>query len=625
MKNISILLIFIFCTSYTNAQTLYWPRDIKQAYKNQTRSNDGYPGIKYWQNTARYNITVSAMPPDRNIKGSEQISYINNSPDTLYVLIFKFIQNIHKPGAPRLGTAVDAYLTDGVHVDAFSINGESEKWNNSEYSPTMQGVRLPEPLLPHDSVQLSFDWHFQISLKSGREGMIDSTTYYLAYFYPRVAVYDDYNGWDDLDHNDALEFYNDFNDYVLNVKVPKNFIVWATGNLQNANDVLQPLYAQRLDESMKTNRKIEIASSADLNSKNITKQNDINTWTFTYNNISDVALGLSDHFVWDASSVIVDPKTNRRASIQAAFNDTAKDFHRMTEIGQSALSYLSTKWPGVAYPFPKTTIFQGYAGMEYPMMANDETYTDFNFSRFVAEHEISHTWFPFYMGINETRYGFMDEGWATTFELLYNRSVMSKDSADDFYKEFRIAGWIHDKNADQDLPIITPGENLSARVLGNNEYGKPSLAYFSLKDLLGDDMFKKCLHGFMDRWHGKHPIPWDFFYSFNNISGQNLNWFWNAWFFSNNYIDLAAETIHKTGDSYQVGIRNVGGFPIPIGLQLNFSDGSTQTVHKSPAIWEANQKLTTVTVSSKKALQSVQLITDIFMDADETDNSLDYK
>ncbi|MEO8568355.1 MAG: M1 family metallopeptidase, partial [Ginsengibacter sp.] len=533
MKNILIVLIFISYTFYANAQTLYWPRDVKQAYKNQTRSNDGYPGKKYWQNTARYNITVSAMPPDRNIKGSEQISYINNSPDTLYGLILKFIQNIHKPGAPRLGTAVDDYLTDGVHVDAFSINGESKKWNNNEYSPTVQGVRLSGPLLPHDSVQLSFDWHFQISLKSGREGMIDSTTYYLAYFYPRVAVYDDYNAWDDLDHNDALEFYNDFNDYVLNVKVPKNYIVWATGNLQNANEVLLPAYAQRLDESMKTDRKIEIVSSADLASKNITRQNEVNTWTFAYNNISDVALGLSDHFVWDASSVIVDPKTNRRASIQAAFNDTAKDFHRMTEIGQSALSYLSTKWPGVAYPFPKMTVFQGYAGMEYPMMANDETYADFNFSRFVAEHEISHTWFPFYMGINETRYGFMDEGWAATFELLYNRSVMSKDSADNFYKEFRIAGWIQDKNADQDLPIITPGENLSARVLGNNQYGKPSLAYFALKDLLGDDLFKKCLHGFMDRWHGKHPIPWDFFYSFNNISGQNLNWFWNAWFFSN--------------------------------------------------------------------------------------------
>ena len=271
------------------------------------------------------------------------------------------------------------------------------------------------------------------------------------------------------------------------------------------------------------------------------------------------------------------------------------------------------------------TVFQGYAGMEYPMMANDETYSDFYFARFVAEHEISHTWFPFYMGINETRYGFMDEGWATTFELLYNRSVMSRDSADGFYKQFRINSWISDPNADEDLPIITPGENLSGRVLGNNEYGKPSLAYLSLKDMLGDDMFRKCLHGFMDRWHGKHPIPWDFFYSFNNISGQNLNWFWNAWFFSNNYIDLAVDNIHKAGDSYQVVVGNIGGFPVPIDLQLEFTDGSTQTIHKSPAIWESNQKLATFTVSSRKSLKSAQLVTDIFMDADETNNSLDYK
>ncbi len=625
MKNISILFLFTFFSFYANAQNLYWPRDIKKAYKNQTRSNDGFPGVKYWQNTARYYITVAAMPPDRNIKGSEQISYINNSPDTLNALVFKFIQNIHKPGAPRLGTAVGDYLTDGVHVDAFSINGESQKWNDNEYSPTVQFTRLSKPLLPHDSVQLSFDWHFQISLKSGREGMIDSTTYYLAYFYPRVAVYDDYNGWDDLDHNDALEFYNDFNDYVLNVKVPKNYIVWATGNLQNASEVLQPAFAQRLNESMKSDRKIEVATSSDIANKNITRQNDINTWTFSYNDISDVALGLSDHFVWDASSVIIDEKTKRRASIQAAYNDTAKDFHRMVEIGQSSLNYLSTKWPGIAYPFPKMTVFQGYAGMEYPMMANDETYSDYYFARFVAEHEISHTWFPFYMGINETRYAFMDEGWATTFELLYNRSVMSKDSADGFYKQFRINGWIHDENADEDLPIITPGENLSGRGLGNNEYGKPSLAYLALKDLLGDDMFKKCLQGFMKEWHGKHPLPWDFFYSFNSISGQNLNWFWNAWFFSNNYIDLAADNIHKAGDNYQVSIGNIGGFLVPIDLQLHFTDGSTQAVHKSPAVWESNQKQATITVSSKKVLRSVQLVTDIYMDADESNNSSDYK
>ncbi len=275
MKIVSLLLIFTGFTFSSKTQNLYWPRDVKKAYKNETRSNDGWPGKKYWQNSARYKITITATPPDRNIKGSEQISYINNSPDTLNVLVFKFIQNIHKPGAPRLGSADPDYLTDGVHIDAFTVNGETTTWNDREYSPTVQFTRLSKPLLPHDSIQLSFDWHFQISLKSGREGMIDSTTYFLAYFYPRVAVYDDYNGWDDLDHNDALEFYNDFNDYILNIKVPRNYIVWATGNLQNANDVLQPAYVQRLNESMKTDRNIHIATANDIAAKNITKQNDV--------------------------------------------------------------------------------------------------------------------------------------------------------------------------------------------------------------------------------------------------------------------------------------------------------------------------------------------------------------
>jgi peptidase M1-like protein len=602
------------------AQSLYMPRNVQQAYKNGTRSKDGKPGSKYWQNFGRYHITVTALPPDRNIKGSEDITYINNSPDTLNNPVIKLIINIHKPGSVRLFDAADDYLTSGTHIDNLIADDVKINWQDPPYHSTWQNFHLPKPLLPHDSVKLHIDWHYQISLKSGREGMIDSTTYFLAYFYPRVAVFDDCDGWDRMDFTDGQEFYNDFNDYKLKANVPKNYLVWATGTLQNPDAVLQTVYAGKLHSSMTTDSIIHIATKEDLATKNVTAQKDINTWEWNASDISDVTCAISDHFVWDASSVVVDDATHRRASVQSAFNDTAKDFHHMVEFGRHALDWLSHNWPGVPYPFPKTTIVQGYADMEYPMMVNDGTNDDLVFSRFVVEHEIAHTWFPFYMGINETRYGFMDEGWATTFELLIGRSDVGTEAAENLYKQFRVNGWINDPSAEEDIPIITPGNMLTGAGLGNNEYGKPSLGYLAMKDLLGDAMFKKCLHEYISRWHGKHPIPWDFFYTFNDASGKNLNWFWSNWFFSNYYIDLAVDKVTKTTTGYEIIIKNIGGYASPVDVVMNYNDGSTEKVHQTPGIWEKNPKQTTVSITTKKKIQSVELKGGIFMDADESNN-----
>ena len=613
--------------------TLYTPREVKLAYKKGTRSPDGRPGPNYWQNHGHYEITIDAAPPDRLIRGTEKITYFNNSPDTLKVIAFRLTVNIHKPGVVRLGQEDSTYLNPGVHIDSYAENGQQRTWRRQENDGTWRFLRLANPLPPHDSVRLDVGWHYLASLKSNREGMIDSTTYFLAYAYPRVAVYDDYNGWDHMDFTDEQEFYNDFNDYVLHVNVPKNFVVWATGDLQDPNDVLQPAYAGKLAASYAHDDIVRIASPAEIYGGKVTAQKSVNTWTWTANDITDVAFGLSDHFAWDASSVVVDDATGRRASVQSAYNDTAKDFHHMVEYGRHALDWLSHNWPGVSYPFPKTTVFQGYAGMEYPMMANDETYEDTVFARFVAEHEIAHSYFPFYMGINESRYGFMDEGWATTFELLIGRTDMGVEKADEDYKEFRVNYYTYDPSAAEDLPIITPGDALKGVSLGTNEYGKPSLGYLAVKDLLGDELFKKCLHTYMDRWHGKHPIPWDFFYSFNDAAGQDLNWFWSNWFFSNNYLDIAVGSVNvgpstddinggRHGKNATVVVRNVGGLAIPFDVVLHYSDGSSKTVHQTPAVWQKDQQRTSVILplDAGKTLASVQLDTGIFVDADSSDN-----
>ncbi|MDB5023511.1 MAG: hypothetical protein JWP78_1266 [Mucilaginibacter sp.] len=614
---LSILLAGILLQAH--AQELYMPRDIKLAYQKGTRATDGRPGKSYWQNFGRYNISITAVPPSRDIKGIEQITYINNSPDTLSRLNMKLILNIHRPGAARFSVANVDYLTEGIQIDSFKINGKNKTWNNKTANKTNQAVGLNTPLLPHDSVKLDITWHFQLSKQSGREGRIDSTSFYLAYFYPRVSVYDDYNGWDRLEFLDAQEFYNDFNNYTLNVTVPKNFIVWATGTLQNPKQVLQAEYAARLEKSMTSDSTIHIATTKDLADKHITTQNDRNTWTWKATDISDVAVGLSDHYDWDAASVVVDDAANRRSSMQAAFLDTSEDFHHSVQFGRNALGWFSHNWPGIPYPFPKMTAFQGFADMEYPMMVNDSHTKDLRFAQFVQDHEIAHTYFPFYMGINESRYAYMDEGWATTYELLIGRTEVGNAEAEGFYKQFRVTGWIHDRSTAEDLPIITPSSEERA-AYGDNAYGKPSLSYLALKDMLGDALFKKELHTYMDRWHGKHPIPWDYFNSMSSGSGKNLNWFFKNWFFTNYYDDLALKNVTKTADGYQVGIKNIGGFVIPFDIKLTYTDGTSENFHQTPSVWEKDQKQTIVRLKTGKSVKTAELNNGIFMDADESNN-----
>ncbi|MFD1875269.1 M1 family metallopeptidase [Hymenobacter bucti] len=600
--------------------TLYQPRDIKRAFDKGTRAADGRPGPKYWQNRARYDITVQAAPPSRDIRGRETITYFNNSPDTLKSLVIRLIQNIHQPGVARESDAGADYITSGVAIDSFAVGGRARPYDGRG-SATAQTIALPRGLAPHDSVRLAFSWHFPISVQSGREGMIDKTTYFLAYFYPRVAVYDDYAGWDRLPFLDSKEFYNDFNDYTLRVQAPANYIVWATGALQNPKQVLQPAAAKRLEKSMTSDALIHVATAADLAKKSITAQQSLNTWVWKATDISDMTVGLSDHYVWDAASVIVDPATKRRASVQAAFADSTKDFHSSVKFSQNALGWFSRNWPGVPYPFPKMTAFQGFADMEYPMMVNDSPADDMKFAQLVQDHEIAHTYFPFYMGINESRYAFMDEGWATTFELLIGRAENGTAAADEFYRKFRVNSWINNPSTAQDLPVITPSSELKAGY-GNNSYGKASLSYLALKDMLGDELFKKCLHTYMDRWHSKHPIPWDYFNSMSNASGQDLTWFFQNWFFTNNYIDLALTKADKTAQGTTITLRNVGGFAVPVDLKVDYADGSTETLHRTPDLWRANQQQASITVPAGKAVRAVSFDHGLYMDADTKNDRL---
>ncbi|WP_456313183.1 M1 family metallopeptidase [Pseudomonas shirazensis] len=611
-----ILFVFLFLAQSNFAQELYMPRNIKEAYEKGTRSKDGKPGKNYWQNHGKYDIALTVNADTKIISGTETIIYTNNSNDTLKNLPIRFVNNLHKPSSPRSGTVNDDFLSDGLTITALKIEGEIYKEDARSWG-TVGNVKLKKVIPPHSKITINIDWYYPLSKESGREGQIDNTTFFAAYSYPRVTVFDDYNKWDRLPHTDRQEFYNDFNDYTYSVKAPKNYVVYGTGDLLNPDEVLQPEFAARLKKSYVTDEILHIANEQEMKSGAVTKQNEWNVWKFEAKHISDVCFGLSDHYLWDAGSVVVDKKINRRASVQAAYDVKGTDFVNSIKNNQYALDWFSNNWPGIPYPFSKMTAFQGFADMEYPMMCNDSQMNDPVFAQLVQDHEVAHTYFPFYMGINETRYAFMDEGWATTFEYLIGIAEHGKEAADKFYKEFRVAQYINDPSTEQDQPIISMSTQVSGPGYGNNSYGKASLSYIALKDLLGDELFKKSLHNYMDTWNGKHPIPWDYFNSFNTSSGKNLDWFFNNWFFTNNYIDLSVKNVAKNA----VSVENVGGFAIPFDVNVVYADGSKETLHQTPEIWKSNQKTAVIALNTKKQVKQITLDGGIFMDFTPVNNS----
>lgn len=623
-------------------EELYVPRDIRKTYENGTRSRDGKPGPKYWQNHASHTMRITLNPPSKRVEGEQEIIYTNNSPEPLTVLAFRLYMNAHQPEALRDKNYGTQFLNDGITVEEFSIDGKPLAWNApddpfpllNQRGSTVHVVALQNPLPPKGNVRVKMRWRYDLVRDLGwKEGALDETSFFLAYFFPRVTNYSDYAGWDTLPFTLGREFNNDFADFDVEVNLPRDYVVWATGELQNTSEVLQPNIQTKLKASETSDTVATIAEVADVRSGKVTARDERLTWKWKASNVPDFAIAVSDHYRWEASSVVADTATGRRAGVQAAYPDSATDFRPMVEFGRAAIAFGSTQYPGVPYPYPKTTIVLGSADEEYPMMVNDSSNVgsadaaklpENAFTGFVATHEILHTWFPFYMGINEKRYAFMDEGWTTAFEYLRNREVLGVEAADSLFKDMRVVrvGWSLETSGG-DLPVVTPHDSLFGQVAVSsfNPYGKAATGFLALKDLMGDDAFRTALHEFMARWHGKRPLPWDMFNTFNNAGVGDYTWFFNNWFFGYNYMDLGLGDVVTNDGAHRVSVHNVGGMAMPFDLVLTYDDGSTERVHRTPAVWKDTPRLTQVELSSTKPLRKVVLDTGIFMDFQPGDNT----
>jgi hypothetical protein len=599
-RRLSVLFLLLTLFATVAAQTpLPVPLNIREAIDRGTRTATGQPGPHYWQNKADYSIRVKFDPLTRLVSGHETIVYTNNSPDTLRQLLFKLYPNLYKKGAVRLQAVKAEDLTDGVSVTNMTIDAQPTP------AGPVPGTDMPvrtAPLSPGKTTQVSLDFSYILNKGSHiRTGAIDSGAFFIAYFFPRIAVYDDIDGWNRNPYTGHLEFYNDFCHFNVDITVPGDYLVWATGDLGNRNDLLSPAVNKRIDEAETKNGIVTIIDTTDLVRKDFIHHADSNTWKFQAGDVTDFVFAVANHYMWKASSLVVDPSTGRRTRVDAAFNPAHKDFFEVADFARKTVESMSYRFPAWPYPYPHETVFDGLDQMEYPMMVNDNPLDNRTDAIELTDHEIFHTMFPFYMGVNETKYAWMDEGWASIGEWLI--SPMIDSSIVDDYGVGAVAS-LSGMEADQ--PIITLSTNEGSASYFINSYPKPAMGYFYAKDMLGDSLFLKGLHEYIADWHGKHPIPLDFFGSMNKGSGRNLDWFWKRWFYDGGYPDLAIKKVTE-GKLAAVEIANIGGKPLPIDLVIEFKDGASRKIHRSIVVWENGNAVVSVPVASDKPIKKVTL------------------
>jgi hypothetical protein len=598
-----------------NAQKLLpTPRNIQATYDKGTRSITGKPGKSYWQNTANYDINISFDPATRLIGGTVSIDYTNNSPDTLKQIVFKLYPNLYKKGSPRQSKLSPDDLTDGMIIDSLWINNAPVPASRMSIDATNAFIR-GQSVLPEQKIQFRIAYHYTLNKRYHvRTGEIEPGAAFIAYFFPRVAVYDDIDGWNTIPYTGTQEFYNDFCHFSAVITVPSRFMVWATGDLKNGSDVLAPTYYQRLKQAEKNDAIVYIIDTNDLKKGNITAVNNPqNTWHFDADDVTDFVFAVSDHYIWQSSSVEADPKTKRRTRVDAVFNPKHKDYFHVASDARKTVEAMSYTFPAWPFPYSHETVFDGLDQMEYPMMVNDNPVDDRAESIELTDHEIFHTMFPFYMGINETKYAWMDEGWATIGEWLISPMIDAS-----LVDEYGINAVSLTSGNENDLPIMTPSTELN-RGYFTNSYPKPGMGYLFIKDYLGNALFTKALHHYIEQWHGKHPMPNDFFYSMNEGAGKNLNWFWKRWFFDNGVPDLAITSVKKNGNKLSVLITNKGGKPVPIDLTVYYKDNSTEKIHRNIGVWEKSNS-TTIIFSPGKPITKFVLADPHTPDSDRKDN-----
>lgn len=585
------------------------------AVERGTRTTTGEPGPRYWQQWAEYDLEARLEPRQRRVTGRGTVRYVNRSPDTLRTVAVHLRQNLHAPGAPGTrpvqrtdGMVLDTVRAQGRFLGALNLAAASGP--GYEVSGTIAWLRLPEPIAPGASAELSFAWHFTVPPPTTPRMGTDGEVFLIGYWYPQLAVYDDISGWHTDPYLGTGEFYMGYADYRMRVTVPEGFLVPATGELVNATAVLSDSVRARLARSRRAPGVVAIVGSRDRGAGTATARGTGGTltWHFEADTVRDVIWTASDRYLWDATVAVAGDHTGDgrpdTAAIHAFYRPEATDWRESARYTRHSIESLARHlWP---YPYPHMTSVEGFVfGMEYPMVTLVGDPGDPTFLYRIIAHEVGHMWFPMIVGSDEKRFAWQDEGFAqflegvATVEFTNGQLDPALESLQNYVAFERAGG---------EAPLMRHSDEYAAeQAYAVASYDKAAIVLRALRAMLGAERFDRALREYGRDWAGKHPHAYDFFYAMNAAAGEDLSWFWRGWFFETWELDQAIAEVAAAGDSVAIMIESRGEMPMPVPLVITRADGSTQRLTVPVDVWLSGRRRTIVRVSSAPAVTSVTI------------------
>lgn len=749
MKNLKIAITFIFAMASVTVLAQEEPakkeaeqghintNKFRQLYQefstpNQYRTASGAPGPAYYQNTADYEMEVVLDDKNQKLYGEETITYTNNSPDELQYLWVQLDQNIRAKDSKsqlrdgngiaevnQTGRFVSQFIKEpfdgGFNIEKVTQNGTPLKYTINQ---TMMRIDLPEVLEPGDDVEFSIKWWYNINdhvVNRGRSGFEffekdGNYAYVIAQFFPRMAVYNDVEGWQNFQFWGDGEFALPFGDYKVKITVPADHILDATGELQNRKDVFSKKMMKRYEQAKESfDEPVLIVNQEEAEKAEKGFSNQTKTWEFEANMVRDFAFTSSRKYIWDMQNVKVGSREVMAVSLYPKEGNPLWEEYSTKAVAHTLTSYSDMTFD---YPYHKAiSVHAKNQGMEYPMICwnygrpnEDGTYSDRTKFGMISViiHEIGHNFFPMIVNSDERQWGWMDEGLNTFLQFVseqqfgkrFPKAIAPLESYPSRRGEpSKITNYM---KGSQDFisPIMSNPEHIHQ--LGNNAYGKPATALNILREtVMGKEMFDHAFKTYSKRWMFKHPTPEDFFRTMEDASGMDLDWYWRGWFYTTDFVDIGVKEVKsyyvtdqptKAGKKmlerygvedpsqidalyvveegseeftpamksksaeenapnlksfmmdnfteqerqrmtvpkhfYQIKFNKPGGLVMPLIVEYNYKDGTSERITYPAQIWRMNDKEVTRVLATNKELESVVVDPDMeTADVDTSNNS----